>query len=298
MSQFESLGDNCEFGLLQRAHGFDYSNILRWSFVFDNESLLQLIDCEFKGAFQFEHLTPRGGGNMVNNNVHRIAFHSALHSKQHGHDWHFIATEEERRRIHEAETSKIKHLIEKTVRNFRSANRVFVYKKNTGVHDDVARALLAQLRKYNPDNQLLLLVLPGHELSPGDLMELEAGLFKGCLDRFAPYDKADDFSESVWIKVLEKVSSQAATKLAPTGSDKPAELSVRQAKCDTIIRHRLESGRLCEPPDGIEAPSASVLVANYVAVHGDLMELSNCALNGRSLPLQKYFVTNSHWDRN
>src|SRR5437016_5768301 len=90
IAEFESLGDNCEFGFVQRHHGLEPGGLLRWaSSNFDG--LVHALECRFTGLYQLDDLEPYTP-NMVIDRKYGIAFHSAMHSKVKGRQLEYTVT--------------------------------------------------------------------------------------------------------------------------------------------------------------------------------------------------------------
>src|ERR1041385_7120891 len=76
VAKFESLGDNCEFGFVQRHHGLEPGGLLRWASSTTLDGLVQALECRFAGLYQLDDLSPYTA-NMVVDCKFGIAFHSA-----------------------------------------------------------------------------------------------------------------------------------------------------------------------------------------------------------------------------
>src|SRR6516225_7169551 len=107
LRHFESLGDNCEFGFVQRANGYEDGGLFRWS-ISPLEKLILCFDENFKDLYLFENLEP-SAPDMVRDIATGLMFHTQMHSI----DGQFVLGEAARRGIYAREKSKMDHLLEK-----------------------------------------------------------------------------------------------------------------------------------------------------------------------------------------
>lgn len=126
-SRFESLGDNCELGFIQRFAKNEEGGLLRWS-VCPAEALIAAIEDNFAQVYQYENLSPHTDG-MIVDKKYGLYFHTKMRSK----NKIFVHDEDERRALWEAEYGKLCYLVEKMNNLLITANRIFVYKRNGGI---------------------------------------------------------------------------------------------------------------------------------------------------------------------
>lgn len=191
---FVSLGDNCEFGFVQRALGYESGGLLRWA-ITRPAPLLNLIQTDFENLYQLENLTP-SSPDMVCDNATGIFFHSEMRSQ----NGNFIHSDGERAQIYDGERGKLDHLVNK-LRDQLSQKHCFVYKQNSGLQD-VEMDALAQAIKGKGQGHLLCVTDQGAD-APGHVRHVKDNLYIGRIDRFAAYETADDISLSVWTDILE-----------------------------------------------------------------------------------------------
>ncbi len=214
---FESLGDNCELGMLQRAWGVEYSNLFRWAFSESFENTVALLRQRCANLFDFENLEPYGGGDMVLDRSHGIAFHSGMRSTLKQGRWQFVADEDARLDLYSGEYQKMTHLTLSTKRKLAEARKIFVYKRNDGVTEAEALALHAALRSYGPVTLLVVNRANGADAA-GTAREFRPGLYLGHVDRFADYTRAGDASVESWFSVLARVVELAGLAEPPAAT--------------------------------------------------------------------------------
>ena len=195
VEHFESLGDNCEFGFVQRALGVEPGGLLRWA-VSPPDALAVAIENRFSGIFEYENLTPNpSSAGMVFDNATGFSFHTGMSSK----DGVFVLSDEERRIVWWKEKEKVDYLVLKLNSLLESGERIFVYKQNSGLSDDRLRKLARSILLRGPGK--LLYVETGTEA--GSVIKRGENLYVGRLDKLAPYDSANSVSLDAWTKVLQ-----------------------------------------------------------------------------------------------
>lgn len=203
IEKFESLGDNCEFGFVQRNLGHEPGGLLRWA-ISRPDPLSRMIRSGGEGLYRFENLIPSAPG-MVEDLHSGLYFHSRMHSR----DGAFVAEEAERRAIWQDESQKVTYLTAKLMEQIRSGTRIFVYKTNGPVSDDDAENIASALRSIGPAQ--LLCVRHMGDLPLGEVRHSKDNLWFGQIDRFAAYSQADDVSMLAWQMLLRNALSQIRT---------------------------------------------------------------------------------------
>ncbi|MBN8904063.1 MAG: hypothetical protein BGO51_16570 [Rhodospirillales bacterium 69-11] len=192
--QFESLGENCEFGLVQRRCDSEPLGLLRFSSTF-LRNLIRGLDGDFEGLGAAEEIEPRleGGGAKKE---------YMIHEKRYGLVYHTFVYEGDRSvwLVREQETARLKFLRRKFMEELEVAEKIFVYKRNLPVAEDEILPLFLALRRHG-DNTLLW-VVPEEPGRPAGTVEIAMpGILKGYIDRFAPDDNAHDFSFACWLRI-------------------------------------------------------------------------------------------------
>jgi hypothetical protein len=191
--KFESLGENCEFGLFQRRCDAEPMGLLRFSSTF-MRNLIRGIDNRFEGLGAAEDIDPRLEGE------HRREY--MIHERKFGLVYHTFVYEGERSvwLMREQESARLKFLLRKFMEELEVSEKIFVYKRNTVVSEEEILPLHMALNRYG-DNTLLW-VVPAEPRRPAGTVEVVMpGLLKGYIDRFASDDNAHDFSFDGWLRV-------------------------------------------------------------------------------------------------
>jgi hypothetical protein len=194
---FESLGDNCEFGFVQRANGYEEGGLFRWS-ISPLDKLIICLDADFKDLYLFDNLEP-SAPDMVRDIATGLMFHTRMHSI----DGQFVLGEAGRREIYASEKSKMDHLLEKFRRRVREPSTICVYKRNSGVGDSDAERLKQSLNKLGPST-LLVVRSTNNQARWSTVERSSTGSLVGFVDGFAPYFAADQISIRIWSLLLQK----------------------------------------------------------------------------------------------
>ncbi len=188
---FESLGDNCEFGLMQRRCGIEPIGFFRWNYA-KLESLLRALNNEFSelGTTAAMEISPHPPTRewIVRFPEYGFSYHT--------HQYEGAVTLDAVR----AQQSKVLEFQKrKLLDDLRTSEKIFVRKGGDTLSLPPAIQLHSALRRYGPNT--LLWVVPEDEMHRRGTVEVIAdGLLKGYIDRYAPYTMAVDLSH-VWLDI-------------------------------------------------------------------------------------------------
>ena len=192
-TQFESIGDNCEFGLVQRRCDAEPLGLLRFSGSFSNQ-IVRGIEQGFEGIGEAADLTPKLEGEGKREFM--------IHEQKYGLTYHTFVYEGERtpELLRQQESTRLKFLRRKFVEDLEAGEKIFVFKRSSPVPEAEILPLFLALTMNGP-NTLLWIVPeePGHP--SGTVEVLMNGLLKGYIDRFAPGENAHDFSFDSWMRL-------------------------------------------------------------------------------------------------
>lgn len=188
--EFESLGENCEFGLVQRRFGAEPLGLLRFSST-PLPKLLDALRSKFKGLGNPRNIEVQEDSNGREYMVLDKRFGFLYHA------WVKVG-EQNPEDIAVRETRRLPLLIRKLTEDLTSGEKIFVFHGMVPLTLDEARELSAVLREYGPTT-LLWVELADDRHAPGTVERIEPGLLKGYMDRFAPGENAHDLSVACWI---------------------------------------------------------------------------------------------------
>jgi hypothetical protein len=192
MLQLESLGYNCELGLVQRRCGAEPLGLLRFAGT-SAPRLLEGLDFSFEGIDDPTQirLYPSWAGETewIGRNL-RYDMH-----------WHTYrpVVEAERERVVEDEIKKLRFKRRRFLEVLESGEKLFVYQRPE--HDSPAHVLpiLNMLRSHG-DNALLFVAV-NRDSPPGSVERLSRDLYRGNLARVPPAGWADDTDFRAWISI-------------------------------------------------------------------------------------------------
>jgi hypothetical protein len=205
---FESLGENCEFGLFQRRCEAEPLGLLRFSSTF-LRNLIRGIDNGFDGIGEVADIDPRLEGGPPKEFM--------VHEKKFGLVYHTFVYEGQRSAwlMREQESARLKFLRRKFMEELHAAEKVFVYRFDGPVTEEEILPLHLALNRYAPTTLLWVVPAERHR-PPGTVEVLMPGLLKGYIDRFAPEDDAHNLSFDGWMQVcanalvLDRLQTPAA----------------------------------------------------------------------------------------
>jgi hypothetical protein len=218
--QFESLGENCEFGLFQRRCDAEPLGLLRFSSTF-MRNLIRGIDSGFEGLGEIEDIDPRLEGAPRKEYM--------IHERKFGLVYHTFVYEGQRSvwLMREQESARLKFLRRKFMEELASPDKIFIYKFGAGVSEEEILPLHMALNRYG-EATLLWVVPAERDRPPGTVEVVMAGLLKGYIDRFAPDDNAHDLSFDGWLRVcanacvlarLQRPAAMLVDQPSATGED-------------------------------------------------------------------------------
>jgi hypothetical protein len=191
--KFESLGENCEFGLFQRRCDAEPLGLLRFSSTF-MRNLIRGIDNGFEGLGETDDIDPRLEGGPRKEYM--------IHEKKFGLVYHTFVYEGQRSvwLMREQESARLKFLRRKFMEELEATDKIFIYKFAAGVSEEEILPLYMALNRYS-DAMLLWVVAAERDRPAGTVEVVMPGLLKGYIDRFASDDNAHDFSFDGWLRV-------------------------------------------------------------------------------------------------
>ena len=202
--QFESIGDTCEFGIVQRRFGAEPISLLRWASTQPTE-LVTALDTQFEGVGDAEHTIIQASHGEYTTRDRRYHMFSHTFTPE---------TAETLEKFTAQHLRRMQYLRRKLIDDLGSGEKVFIYKSNHGVSDGDARAIFRAIRKYGGQSALLCVRLQDESHPPGALLTLEDGLFVGYIDRFSTID----INVDVWVELCKGTLSkwQKSAELLPT----------------------------------------------------------------------------------
>lgn len=199
--KFQSLGENCEFGLVQRRFGAEPIGLFRWTYL-PPERAIRLLQSRFAGigAVQNTKLSVSHYHEyFVEDMQNDLVFHTFL--PEGSADPAVLLAQNCRR---------LERLREKLIEDLESGEHIFVYKLQYDACEETLARMQAALREYGPNTLVCVRTKDG--ANPAGSVRVAAdGVIYGYLERSCPivgpsgeiWDIAFDDWKSVCRKALE-----------------------------------------------------------------------------------------------
>ncbi len=174
MLKFESLGDNCEFGVVQRHFGADPLGLLRFTDT-RIDMLIAALMGRFEGVGEVENtdLTVIHGEYMTLDKRYHMAMHT------------FIRDEgDDRANRLQGFCRRLRFLRDKLLRDLGEGEKIFVYGCRSSVTDLEIRELWKALQDFGP-NKLLFVQMQDSQNRAETTRTIEDSLIVGYVDRLS-----------------------------------------------------------------------------------------------------------------
>ena len=194
MAQFESLGDNCEFGVVQRCCGAEPLGLFRFSSsLIENmiEVVTSGVDRLYTGddmEIYVEHSLNEYC--LVSRHYRDFRSHSQIDADSMSQD--AFATKEAKR---------LAYLKERFAADLGSGQKIFVRKGLESLQ--TMQRLRAALREHG-DNWLLWVVVASGDHQPGTIDVLQQGLLRGYVGAFKDFGNEQPVDLVNWVKVCRQ----------------------------------------------------------------------------------------------
>lgn len=196
LRNFESLGWNCEFGLVQKYFNVEPLSLLAFGSL-TLDQLLTAMEHRFEGLGQPDttSIELKGREFLIVDRKYGYVSHTFLHKGQ----------TEPHQLLHRG-CLRTRLLKGKLVRELLGAKKIFVHKQGPTWPDDAASRLYHAIRAY-ARNVLLWVDLADGQHQPGDVDRLADGFYKAYVDRFSPVESVDsNISYDVWFRICARMN--------------------------------------------------------------------------------------------
>ena len=191
MLRFENIGDNCEFGLVQRHFTADPIGLLRFAGLRNPRRLIRFLTDKFGRFGEPGMLSAQviGSEYFVIDKIYDLSYHTFRDQRE--------ATAEEVIRENEI---KIDYMKRKFVEDLEEGAKIMVYKRV--VTDDMHEiiALHAALNSFGTVNKLLWVTQADGDHAPGDVEWIGDRLLKGYVGTIS-LTNAHDFDAGIWLRL-------------------------------------------------------------------------------------------------
>lgn len=193
MLQFESIGDNCELGLVQRRLGAEPMGLFRFIGA-PLPNLLRALHAEFDGLVDPAQVEVTLGRDeyMIRLAKYDFIYHPFVKPGELAPDV-----------LHRLECRKLKAVLTKFIEDLRSADKILVFRQNEPLQANDLLDLRAALDLYGHSTLLWVQsARPGHP--PGTVDIIDDRLMVGYVRRLAPRENVPDLDIDSWLSVLRR----------------------------------------------------------------------------------------------
>ena len=193
LKAFESLGNNCEFGVAQRKMGVEVLNLFRFGNVPFADLMAALSD-------DLSALNEPGAIEVKLNHAEPREYMLCL--RKYNIHWHTFMQEQDAdaEKILRDHTAKLAYLRRKFFEGLSGGQKTYVVKRPRGLTVSQASALLIELNRHGPAKLLCVQAAPPGRRS-GEVDLIVPGLMRGYLDRFAPEDDVESTDAMAWLRL-------------------------------------------------------------------------------------------------
>lgn len=198
---FEGLGDDCEFGVVQRRSGAEPIGLFRFAGAGGVGNVTYLLENGLKtlGDPEFTRLAELGNGEYA---IQDTRGYYLMHT--------FVRVGAVKADVFlQQQLRRIEFLKRKLIEDLTAGEKIFVYKSTFAqLTKEEAVNLHEALLRYGP-NVLLGVSLEGDGRRAGAIEQLREGLMLGYLDKMIHSDRAQGLSLSVWHDLLREARAVA-----------------------------------------------------------------------------------------
>ncbi len=190
---FESIGDNCELGLVQRRAGVEPLGLLRFAGV-PLRNLLRGLKARLANIADPHHIRidAEHGEYMVKLTKYDFTYHA-----------HVKIGEMDPKVLHQQQVRTVAFLTKKLITDLENPSKILVFRQNEPLLGGDLVDLRIAISAFGPN--ILLWVreaCPGHP--PGSVEVADAGMMVGYVRRLAERDDVPDLDYESWIWVLRR----------------------------------------------------------------------------------------------
>ena len=204
-ARFESLGDNCEFGLVQRHFDAEPMGLLRWAST-DAARLVLGLCRRYEGLGESETTTLGWSGDPPD---YMLVDHRYLSA----HTWtgHLADDPQRLEDVRLSGAARLRLLRRKLLTDIEAGNRIFVFKQSPPeARPEALNAVHAAFRSIGPAPLLCVVRATTAEMV-GTVEALGDGLYRGYIDQFS----RATISHNVWRRICAATAALVDGAAAP-----------------------------------------------------------------------------------
>ena len=198
--RFESLGSNCEFGIVQRLAGAEPLGLLRWGTI-GVDQLRRMLEtrCGGVGASETMRLNLAEDGEYQLSDLRYFSLHTLLYTGQTAED-----------KLYQRMQRRLHYLSKKLMDDLIAGEKIFVYRQHHApILDTEIHALFESIRSYGP-GRLLCVHKPTDAVYDNTRESPRPGLFVAYMSALTDNPLAAGDRFDLWIALLQRVEARAA----------------------------------------------------------------------------------------
>lgn len=194
LTAFESLGDNCEFGLVQRFYRAEPLGLLRFNWT-DYDQLLAALSSNFAvlDTPDCVRITRGADGELTG---HVDAYRFFYHTHRYNTDIDIPAFEK-------AEAVRLRYLADILIETIEDGAKIFIRKGESAAELDKILRLHDCMKRIGDCTLLWVTVADGAHPA-GTVEMIGTGLLRGYIERFAPYEAAARAMFDSWAEICSR----------------------------------------------------------------------------------------------
>jgi hypothetical protein len=205
LERFASVGDNCEFGIMQRQCGAEPLGLMRFAGA-HLPHVIRGVDGGFAGLGEPGDVEPRPGSGawpewIIHEKRYDLHYHTDIRAD--------LATADY---VLADETARLRFLRRLFLEDLADGRKIYVCKRtDPPLTQQEVMPLFLALNRHAP-SRLLWVVLADDAHPAGTVVEEPPGLMRGHIDRFAPPGRVPALSVPGWLAVCANAWRLAETK--------------------------------------------------------------------------------------
>lgn len=237
LQQFEGLGENCDFGVVQRAGGIEPLGLLRFG-ACNASDMVELLRTRFQRLLQAQDLwlEPVGPEREFWVKSHHSSFTAHTNRFEGQDDMGVVLT------LYKERT---RYLCEKLIGHMQNGRRLLIYKGQSDIA--IIREMLAQLQTYGA-NRLLWIRVADNEHRPRSVEQLSDGLLCGYVSRYGTYELDPSLPVEEWIAICANAYRLWRGCDPPTASlHNLIAAAMQEHTCGWLTGHSAKTAVIDEP---------------------------------------------------
>lgn len=194
--RFESIGDNCEFGLTQRYFGAEPIGLMRFGEIFRFEDIVEGLRTRFEGVGLPENTT----GDIYFNGEYLVRSKKVISVM---HTGIFQTADIDLDGVVQQMLPRLRYMARRIVEGLENTSKIWVYKQFDPITDEEIEILYRALRDYG-DNRLLCIRRPDSRGNEGDVLLFNDRVAIGYIEYFKmPHENGSTPRWDVWRNICK-----------------------------------------------------------------------------------------------